>query len=334
VLDRTARNAHHGEVIRYALLLALLAPLLPATAQAQASEAQAALWEQDLRLARVAERIMGANVRLCRQTMPVTGMILHSADQYGAQLPGAFAGGPVEVIQVVPGSAAASAGLRAGDALLAVGGTAIDEVEAAPGFPLRDAVFDLVASISGAIDLRYVRAGSIRTATLEPPAGCRALVEVLADEDSTARSDGRVIQLSYDLVTRLDDAGLAVVFAHELAHVVLEHRRRLSEAGVADGLARQFGRNRRLSRIAEVEADLLSVHLLANAGFDPVIAPQFWQSDAGRILGSGLVRSRIYPGRTERAAQMEQEIAQYLSGYDQLSAAGHLIALRDQPFAD
>nr|WP_283773411.1 M48 family metallopeptidase [Altererythrobacter sp. KTW20L] len=261
-------------------------------------------------------------------------MILHSADQYGAPLPGAFAQGPVEVAQIVPGSSAASAGLRAGDALLAVDGTVIDEVEAAPGFPRRDAVFELVASNSGPIDLRYLRAGSILTATLQAPSGCRALVEVLADEDSTARSDGRVIQLSYGLVARLNDAGLAVVFAHELAHVVLEHRRRLSEAGVADGLARQFGRNRRLSRLAEIEADLLSVHLLANAGYDPAIAPQFWQSDAGRVLGSGLVRSRIYPGRNERAEQMEQEIAQYLSGYDQLSAAGHLIALRDQPFAD
>ena len=103
---------------------------------------------------------------------------------------------------------------------------------------------------------------------------------------------------------------------------------------MADGLARQFGRNRRLSRLAEVEADLLSVHLLANAGYDPAIAPQFWHSDAGRVLGSGLVRSRIYPGRSERAAQMEQEIAQYLSVHDHLSAAPHLIALRDQPFAD
>lgn len=319
---------------RLALLLALAALALPAGAMAQHTDAQAALWEQDLRLATVAERIMGANVRLCRQTMPLTGMILHSADQYGAPLPGAFAHGPVEVAQVVPGSPAASAGLRPGDSLLSVDGLAVGELEPATGHPRRDAVFDIIAAATGPIALHYVRAGSARTATLQTPVGCRALVEVLADNDSTARSDGRVIQLSYDLAARLDDAGLAVVFAHELAHAVLEHRRRLSEAGVADGLARQFGRNRRLSRMAEVEADLLSVHLLANAGFDPAIAPQFWRSDSGRTLGSGLVRSRIYPGRTERAEQMEREIAQYLSGYERMSEAAHLLAMRDRPFAD
>ena len=319
---------------RLAFLLAALALAQPASVSAQPSAAQTALWEQDLRLATLAERIMGANVRLCRQTMPLTGLVLHSVDQYASPPPGAFAERPVEVAQVVPGSPADQAGLRAGDGMVAIGLTQVDSVPVTAGHPLRDAAFDLLASSASPLALEVARAGATSTITLEPPMGCRALVEVLADEDGTARSDGRVIQLSYDLVARLDDAGLAVVFAHEMAHAVLEHRRRLSEAGVADGLARHFGRDRRLSRRAEVEADLLSVHLLANAGFDPAIAPHFWRSDAGRVLGRGLIRSRIYPDWDERARLMDGEIAQYLSGYDELSPASHLLAGRDEPFAD
>ncbi|HSG54652.1 MAG TPA: M48 family metallopeptidase [Paracoccaceae bacterium] len=323
-------------MLRLAFLLSAAALTLPAAAQAEANLSQATLSAQDLRLAGMAERILGANVRLCRQTMPLTGLILHSADQYGTAPTGAFANGPVEVAQVVAGSPADQAGIVVGMAILAIGNTPISSISPAPGYPLRDAVFEQIAAWpADRPAILTVSNGEGEIAVpIEAVPGCRALVEVLTDEASTAQSDGRVIQLSYDLVARLDDAGLAVVFAHELAHLVLEHRLRLSEAGVADGLAREFGRNRRLTRLAEVEADLLSVHLLANAGFDPSIAPVFWRSDAGRVLGAGAFRSRVYPGYAERARQTEEEIARYLSGYAALSGASHLLALRDLPFAD
>lgn len=323
-------------MFRLALLLATAAIALPAVAQAEADASQADLAAQDVRLAGMADRILGANVRLCRQTMPLTGLILHSADQYGPPPAGAFANGPVEVAQVVAGSPADQAGIVGGMAILAIGDTPISSISPAPGYPLRDAVFEQIAAWPADRPqvLTVSSAEGEIAVPIETVPGCRALVEVLTDEDSTAQSDGRVIQLSYDLVARLDDAGLAVVFAHELAHLVLEHRRRLSEAGVADGLAREFGRNRRLTRLAEVEADLLSVHLLANAGIDPSIAPAFWRSDAGRVLGGGAFRSRVYPDQAERARQTEEEIARYLSGYAELSGASHLLVLRDLPFAD
>ncbi len=324
-------------MLRLALLLLATAALaLPAAARAEAGASQADLAAQDLRLAGIAERNMAANVRLCRQIMPLTGLILHSVDQYGSVPEGTFTNGPVEVSQVVAGSPADQAGIVGGMAILAIGDTPVSSLAPAPGHPLRDAVFERIAAWPA--DRPPVLSVSSREGGIAIPIeavpGCRALVEVLTDEASTAQSDGRVIQLSYDLVARLDDAGLAVVFAHELAHSVLEHRRRLSEARVADGLAREFGRNRRLTRLAEVEADLLSVHLLANAGFDPSIAPAFWRSDAGRVIGGGAFRSRVYPDPAERARETEQEISRYLAGYVELSGASHLLALRDLPFAD
>ncbi len=160
------------------------------------------------------------------------------------------------------------------------------------------------------------------------------LVEILTTNERRARSDGRVLQISYGLASELDDSELAVVVAHELAHVVLEHRRRLSEAGVVGGLLGEFGRNRRLTRTVETEADRLSAHLLANAGYDPAIAASFWLSDAGRLVSRGILRSRAYPSRRSRAELIEEEIALHLQGNEGTSLAEHLLAARDLPFPD
>lgn len=314
------------------ILLVMLALALPLRGQAQTmseNSGQMALWVQDRRLLQVAERIMSANASLCRSLMPLSGMIYHSADQYPHAPEGWFANGALAIAQVLPDTPAEAMGLRAGDGLLTINGIEISALPRRPGFPLRDEVFELLSSQTGPLHLRIRRADQVLEGVLVPSVGCRALVEVLADNGNTAHSDGRVIQISYGLAARLDEAGLAVTFAHELAHVVLEHRRRLSEAGVAEGLARELGRSRRLSRVAEDEADRLSVHLLANAGYDPVIAPAFWRSGAGGRPDSGILRSRIYPSREERARILETEIARHLAGRPLPSLADHLIARRD-----
>lgn len=293
------------------------------------AEVEDPAWAQDRRLAILAERMLGANVQMCRDTMPLTGFILHSADQYVQPRAGWFANGPVEVAQVLPGSAADRAGIGAGDGVLAVGGLAVEGFASAAGYPLRDAVFDQLNLAASPLELQMRRTDEIADIALAAPVGCRALVEVLITNDRVALSDGRVIQISYAMAVLLDDDQLAAVFAHELAHLVLDHNRRLAHAGVPDGLAQEFGRNRRLARRAEVEADLLSVHLLASAGFDPQIAPQLWESDIGAALAGDFLRSRRYPSRRERARLMRQEIAQRLP-----AGPAHLLDLRDQPFPD
>ncbi|MFC3097740.1 PDZ domain-containing protein [Alteraurantiacibacter palmitatis] len=315
-------------------VLSLLVCHLLMLASPAGAQSSASLWEQDLRLASLAERLMGANAHLCRHTMPLTGMIIHSADQYGQEAGGWFVNGAASVAQVLPGSAAEQAGLRPGDGLIAIGGMPVDRLPRRPGFPLRDEVFEHLAQVSGAVTLDVRRDGVQHRVGMNAPHGCRVLVEVLADSGNTARSDGRVIQISHALAARLDESGLAVLFAHELAHAVLEHQRRLREAGVAEGLAAEFGRSRRLTRQAEVEADLLSAHLLANAGFDPAIAPAFWQDTAAQVLGTGLLRSRVYPPNAERARLIAREIATGLAGQSLPSAAAHLLMRRDQPMGD
>lgn len=302
---------------------------------AQAPGPMSLLVAQDLRLAGIGERLLSANSDLCRLEMPLTGMIIHSRDQYSAAVAGdAFANGPVAVAAVVPGSPADAADVRAGDGIVALGDEQTSQMTAQGEAPLRDTVLAALAEQAGKspLPISLARAGSPLEVELNAPDGCRALVEIRAAESLEARSDGRVIQVDYGLATAASDAELAVVFAHEMAHLVLEHRRRLEAAGVEKGFFGEFGKNQRLNRQVEVEADRMAVHLLASAGYDPAIAPAFWRSSLGRRAGGGLLRSSTYPSPEARAVLLEREIADYLGAGLGPSYPGHLLARRDVPF--
>lgn len=325
-----ARTSKPGMATLFAAVwLAAVAP----TALAQATTPLA---EQDQRLARIADTMLVANARLCRDTMPVPGMILHSADQYGAEARPLFENGQLSVAQVVPGSAADRAGLRAGDGIVAINGTPIDSLSPASEEHLREAAFFLLANVAHGtpLSLDLQRAGQRVAIQIDAPRGCRSLVEILAGDGPNARSDGQVIQLQFDFARTLSDEQVAVVLSHELAHAVLEHRRRKEEAGIDNAsLFRHLGRNQRVNRQAEVEADRLSIHLLANAGYDPLVAARFWRSAQGVEAGGGALPSFIYPTQEARAQMIEAEVARYLPLRRGPSWPGHLVDLRDQGFA-
>lgn len=301
---------------------------------AQPTESVSALVVQDARLAAVADRLLVANTSLCREHMPVTGMALHSSDQYRDGIAGtAFADGPIAVEVVVPGSAAELAGIRPGDALVAIGGVPTTSLVKEGEAPLRDSAYAALARLpAGAAEITIRRSGEDRVVGLTSPEGCRALVEVLSRNSIGARSDGRVIQVNYGLAAGADDSQLAVVFAHEMGHLVLEHRRRLLAAGVEKGFFGEFGKNRRHNRQVELEADRIAVHLLANAGYDPAIAPAFWRTSLGRRAGGGLFRSSTYPSPEARAQLAEREIAEFLAARTGPSVPAHLLSQRDVPF--
>ncbi|WP_052768997.1 M48 family metallopeptidase [Aurantiacibacter marinus] len=302
---------------------------------AQDNQAQwAALAREDVRLAGIADTLLRANAELCRSTMPVTGMILHSADQYRAGLAEArFANGPLAVSSLVPISPAARSGLLPNDAILAIGGRSIATIAPPEDGNLREAAFDLLASqpADRPINILIARGGAQMELAVSAPAGCRTLVEILVGDGPRARSDGRVIQVQYGFAGELTDQQMAVVIAHELAHTVLEHRRRKEEAGIDNGLFAELGRNQRVNRAAEVEADRLSIHLLANAGYDPTTVPEFWRSEIGRGLG-GILTSFVYPSQEARAQIVEEEMVRYLPQRRGPSWPGHLLGLRDRNF--
>jgi hypothetical protein len=267
------------------------------------------LHNQDQRLLQISNAIMAANAPLCDRTMPGLGVALQSTDQYPHGGAPPFAA-PVAFAAVIPGSAAAQAGIGRDDGLLSIDGQAIAKRPGLESAPLRDSAYAMLADhpANAPLDLGISHGSERRKVTLQVAPECRALVEVLADDGSTAHSDGRVIQLSYGLVRRADDQQLAAMVAHELGHIVLHHRDRLSAAGVRKGLLGAFGRDRRLNLQAEAEADRISVYLLANAGIDPRAGPELWRSTLGRRLSAG------HQSGASRANLMDGEIAAHLTG--------------------
>ena len=89
---------------------------------------------------------------------------------------------------------------------------------------------------------------------------------------------------------------------------ILRHRERLEAVGVSFGMLAGLGRNVRYFRETELEADILSVALLANAGYAPEAAVRFWR-DFGPKHTGGVLRSRSHPAWRDRVATLENAIA-------------------------
>lgn len=328
--------------LRKAVLAGLL--LLPAgwAAASESSDPLSSallhLRDQDSLLAGIVGRLSTANAALCDRQMPTTGTVLHAYNQYSPALaPSVKAlfgfAAPLSIELVLPGSAADVAGLRANDGVLSVAGIAplSEDGDGKPDTKVRDGFENrLIELPPNAPQVWHVlRGGRDLELVVTPQPACRVRFEIVPGNSLTARNDGVLVQLSARYFERLRADELAVVVAHELAHGVLAHRRRLVAAGVSKGLLAEFGRNGRLNRAVEREADRLSVHLLRNAGYDPASAPRFWDEHGGE-LGGGLLRSRVYDSPRDRAALMRLEIAA-IPVSAPVPYLPPLLAARDQP---
>ena len=320
--------------------LALGLVLAPSAGSGAASVAPVSLEDLrgvDLRLATIGHRLAIGNGALCDASAPMPGLLLQSLGQFapaGRAEARAVYGfeAPVAVEAVVPGSAAAAAGVRANDSLLAIDG---DAVIAPPGpsasSEARDRVLAAIAAKPPGQPLRLtlLHGGVRREATLAPSPGCPSSFEVLLGPAMTAHADGQIVQIGLPFLQRYRDDQLAAVVAHEFAHNVLRHRVRLRAAGVSRGKVAEFGRSGRLVRLTEDQADQLSVALLYNAGYDPAAAARFWREHGGDVDG-GLLRSRTHASSGARAKAIEAEIARIPAG----AARPYLppvLATRDQP---
>jgi hypothetical protein len=291
--------------------LPVLLPTLLLALAAVPAQAAPSLLEVDQRLAAIAWRLTTANAALCRDRQPVIGATLHAADQYPPALRDGFAA-PVAVELVVPDAPAARAGVAADDGVVAVDGRPLPAPAAGdtPTSATRDAAQARIAAlpVAAPIALTLRRDGGERQVSVQPRAGCRVEFEVLTGSKLGASSDGKVVQVGGALFAKFGDDQIAVVVAHELAHAILRHRIRLEAAGVKWGLLSEFGRNARLFRHTETEADLLGAYLLRNAGWDPQLAVRFWR-DYGSGIDGGMFHSRTHPSAKDRAAAIATELA-------------------------
>lgn len=299
--------------------VATLATLLAAPAAASAPSAPSpspyeALQATEARLAAIGFRLTTDNADWCPARQPQFGWIwgdprLYDDRQRPAALAayGASARDELFLAAIAPGSPAAAAGLRVG--------IAIDRID---DTPLTADDSDAFARISAA-ETRLaawaaeppvmLTTGEGRAVMVKPVIGCASDFRLEARDRPAGGADGRLVLISYGLALfATDEDELAAAVAHELAHNILRHRARLDAAGVDRGLGKQFGRSARLFRQTEVEADRLSVWLLAGAGYDPAAAARFW-TRFGQREGRPLFQAGTHPRWRDRVAALEAEAA-------------------------
>ncbi|MGY6559984.1 MAG: M48 family metallopeptidase [Nitritalea sp.] len=139
-----------------------------------------------------------------------------------------------------------------------------------------------------------------------------------------------------------DEAGVAVVMGHEIAHAVASHgRERMSNAlainGLVGGISVAMGERPnltqnlflqsvgyagelgmlRFSRRHELEADKLGLTFMALAGYDPREAPVFWERMDQATASGGRPPEFLstHPGPDRRIDQLNKEMSKAMEYY-------------------
>ena len=270
----------------------------------------------DERVARIGHRLAVANADLCADLRWLPGFAVHDLSQYGGDYRSAairaFGLGTKPAVLAVPeGGPADRAGLRADDVLLSLDGQALPDGEDDSGgsFERMEGILDAVeqAFADGVADIDIQRGAANATIRVQAERGCASRFQIVPSRRLNALADGRYVQLTTAIADYAqDEQELAAVLAHEFAHNVLAHRLRLDAASVERGFFGNFGRNARLIRETEIEADRLSVYLLERAGYDPEAPVRFWSRFGRR--GLNFLGSATHPNWRRRIDLFRAEI--------------------------
>ena len=150
---------------------------------------------------------------------------------------------------------------------------------------------------------------------------------------------GKVVFYTGILPYTKDDAGVAVIMGHEIAHAVAGHgAERISQqllmAGgaiavsevvedskyrdiylIAYGLGGELGAVLPYSRIHESEADKMGLIFMAMAGYNPNVAIDFWKRMAEKKNGSVPEFLSTHPSDTTRINQLRKFMPQAMKYY-------------------
>lgn len=140
------------------------------------------------------------------------------------------------------------------------------------------------------------------------------------------------------------EAGLAVVMSHEVAHAIARHGGERMSHKMAQNLGQQavgrllqdqddqkkkialtafsigseYGAILPYSRKHELEADSIGIRLMAEAGYDPSAAPEFWERFAGLKGGdSPLEFMSTHPSDSRRSQSLRERLPEAMRLYEQ-----------------
>lgn len=272
------------------------------------------LGTDQLRLATVAYRLGAANAGACSKPQMLTGLILHDLTQYRLDLRPAVASafsvhGGIGVLEVVRGSVADRAGFAVDDEILEVNGASLVDPAAIAQKAQsslrmeRSAAFIAGALQHGTATVVIRRAGQLRSIQLGGQPGCGGAPFLISSSALNAWSDGNRIFVS-NAMMRLahDDAELAFVVAHEMAHNILGH----ASHGANRGLLGLFGVGAASVRREERQADDYAVSVMEHGGYRPEAAVEMLAS-LRRLLWWNV--SLDHPGFGQRIGAVRAAIA-------------------------
>tara|TARA_R110001599_G_scaffold22829_2_gene84114 strand:- start:21660 stop:22685 length:1026 start_codon:yes stop_codon:yes gene_type:complete len=276
----------------------------------------------DQRMNSIGYKLVDANAPYCDQKTARTGLLLNDVAQYADQETASFAlgfSGSVGITAVAPDSPADRADLLPGDTLLAINTMAIEDIAVdRPELAEEPPPYRRVAAINrtieralaeGNVDLTISRGGINQTIPVAAILTCPGQFQIRVSADRSASADGKLVSVSSRLAEYfLADDEFAAVVAHELAHNLLKHRDRLDAQKVNRGFFGQFGESASRIKAAEIEADRLSVWLMANAGYDPQAAIRFW-TRYGKEHGKGIFSASTHYRWKKRVELFEEELA-------------------------
>jgi len=252
--------------------------------------------QQD-RLYRVVAPLLLQNTELCtdhvRNLLGLTAKTRYSytsafADAAQSSL---GLGEQLRVMNVLPGSGAALAGVRPGDILTAV------EIEPLPAGPNAedDASAIIGSEMQGRTSLNLTLLRNDAHMTIEVPLtpACAMAVDIGNTNNVNSYADGHRILVTNGMLnfTRSDDE-LAYVLAKEIAHNILMSSARADMGQTIDRLRALPPGEAGIETAADIApyspvmdatADKLSLYLLARAGYDIQGTPDFWARLAARF---------------------------------------------------
>lgn len=274
------------------------------------------LRETDTRVISVGYRLIAANAPFCNEKVWSAGWQLHRLDDYGGDEDAAKAynlkAGFDGVAAMAATGPAAQAGLKAGDSLaltpqqklLADGKIKANTSASFLKFYPATNGAELKASMT------VKRTGPVEEdiEVLVTPT-CPSRFQVEPSRKRGASADGEIVTITTRLaeLTR-DDDQLAAILAHEIAHNLLRHPQRLEAVKVSRGILGAVTGDADKIKQTEIEADRLSIWLMANAGYDPQGAIRFW-TFYGKKFGKGIFSAPTHYRWKKRVGLFEEEIA-------------------------
>lgn len=304
--------------------------------QAQRIEYVKMLINEQIRLAKISHRIAIKALPLCNEKEALmTGALLFdwdlTTDEWldvandaigiNMHIPG------IEVLYVIPGSAAEKAGLEVGDRIISVNEWKLPSSKGAfKKFTKKLRQYHQEKTTH--INLMIQREADFLTVKLTPSIGCNFPVVLLESEDINAFTDGETIMLNRGLVRfARNDKEIAMVITHEMAHILAGHidaKRKNAASGASIGLvfdilaaAANINTHGNFSRLGaqigsmaysiefEREADYIGAYILAQAGYDIADMQSFWRY-LGSIDPESMEYGTTHPSSTERAVNIKK----------------------------